>query len=261
MNLIRFSIRWSGWRTALRQSSLLMVGLGLFWIVPLYIRPSIASAEDAADTSWQADDAGTGSDADASDTPAADTPDASATDEDTTAAAPADGADSSDGSNTPDTPDTPDGSSSAAKPRPTAPPPEDRDWIAAWVSDLKQSSDRWIQVILSEQRLIAWEGDKQVFSTSVSTGRDGDWTPTGVYNIEEKFKTARMQGDGYDIPNVPYVMYFFGSYAIHGTFWHHNFGTPVSRGCINLEDDQAAWLFYWASEGTPVIVQDESQLE
>lgn len=139
--------------------------------------------------------------------------------------------------------------------RPTAPPPEPTEWIAAWVSDLRQSDDKWIQVILSEQRLVAWEGDTVVFSAPVSTGRAGDWTPTGVYNVETKYKTAEMQGDGYDMPNVPYVMYFFGSYAIHGAYWHHNFGTPVSRGCINLDDTQAAWLFYWASVGTPVVVQ------
>jgi lipoprotein-anchoring transpeptidase ErfK/SrfK len=62
-----------------------------------------------------------------------------------------------------------------------------------------------------------------------------------------------MSGPGYWLPNVPYVMYFFGAYAIHGTYWHNNFGRPMSHGCINLSTPAAAWLFSWASIGTPVV--------
>jgi lipoprotein-anchoring transpeptidase ErfK/SrfK len=136
-----------------------------------------------------------------------------------------------------------------------APPAEPTEWIAAWVDDLKQSNERWIQVDLSAQQLIAWEGNTSVFSAPVSTGREGDWTPPGVYAVETKYDKAWMQGDDYDIPNVPYVMYFFGSYAIHGAYWRDSFGTPASRGCVSMEVDRAAWLFSWASEGTHVVVQ------
>lgn len=135
-------------------------------------------------------------------------------------------------------------------------PPAPTEFIAAWIADLQQSDDRWIQVDLSDQKLIAWEGDIPIYSAIVSTGRAGDWTPPGVYAVETKYRVTSMQGEGYNIPDVPYVMYFFGSYAIHGVYWHDNFGAPASRGCVGLEPEQAAWLFDWASEGTRVIVQE-----
>ncbi|MFM7424161.1 MAG: L,D-transpeptidase [Elainella sp.] len=126
--------------------------------------------------------------------------------------------------------------------------------------DLQQSSEQWIQIDLSEQRLTAWEGDTPVFSTEVSTGRISDSTPVGVYAVQEKYRTARMQGESqgktYDIPDVPYTMYFSGSYAIHGAYWHDQFGDPVSSGCINVPIEGAAWLFDWAGVGTSVVVQD-----
>lgn len=137
---------------------------------------------------------------------------------------------------------------------------ESSEWITASVQDLKQSSQQWIQIDLDAQRLTAWEGDTPVFSTVVSTGRVSDQTPAGVYSIQDKYRTARMQGEHqgatYDIPDVPYTMYFSGSYAIHGAYWHDDFGTPVSSGCINMPVDSAAWLFNWAGVGTSVIVQN-----
>lgn len=137
--------------------------------------------------------------------------------------------------------------------------PDNAEWVSAWVEDLKQSTEAWIQIDLSDQRLIAWEGNTPVFSVTVSTGRASnmeDITPTGVYAIENKYRTARMQGETYDIPDVPYTMYFSGSYAIHGAYWHDNFGSPVSSGCINVPVEQAAWLFNWATIGTRVVVQN-----
>ncbi len=133
---------------------------------------------------------------------------------------------------------------------------QDSEWIQSSISDLENSSQQWIQIDLSEQRLTAWEGDTPIFSSSVSTGRADEATPTGVYEIQAKYRTARMQGDNYDIPDVPYTMYFSGSYAIHGAYWHNNFGTPVSSGCINVPIQDAAWLFDWASTGTTVVVQN-----
>ena len=60
--------------------------------------------------------------------------------------------------------------------------------------------------------------------------------------------------DYYNLPGVPWVMYFAGANAIHGTYWHHNFGTPMSHGCINLTIDDAKWFYDWAEIGTPVIL-------
>lgn len=134
--------------------------------------------------------------------------------------------------------------------------PDYTEWIEASINNLQHSSQRWIQVDLSNQQLTAWEGNTPVFSSTVSTGRASDATPTGVYEIQAKYRTARMQGNNYDIPDVPYTMYFSGSYAIHGAYWHDDFGAPISSGCINLPIQDAAWLFDWAGTGTTVVVQN-----
>lgn len=128
-------------------------------------------------------------------------------------------------------------------------------WVAAWVEDLRHSNERWIQVNIGEQRLIAWEGDTQVYSVTVSTGRAEEPTLPGVFTIQEKQERAWMQGENYEIPNVPYTMYYSGNYAIHGTYWHNQFGSAISNGCINVPVAQAEWLFNWASIGTPIIIE------
>lgn len=119
---------------------------------------------------------------------------------------------------------------------------------------LKQSSERWIEVNIATQRLIAWEGGVPVYAVIISTGTDDHPTPPGTFTIQSKHRTARMQGDDYDVPDVPFTMYYYGGYAIHGAYWHHRFGTPVSHGCVNVAVDHAEWLFNWASVGTPVVV-------
>ncbi len=119
---------------------------------------------------------------------------------------------------------------------------------------LRQSADRWIEVNISTQRLIAWEGNVPVYAVVVSTGTDEHPTLTGSFAIQSKYRTARMRGADYDVPDVPFTMYYSGGYAIHGAYWHHRFGTPVSHGCVNVAVDHAEWLFDWASIGTPVVV-------
>jgi lipoprotein-anchoring transpeptidase ErfK/SrfK len=122
------------------------------------------------------------------------------------------------------------------------------------IQTLKRGQDRWIEIDLSTQRLIAWEGKTWVSAVIVSTGKASTPTPTGVFDIYVKYRTARMQGDDYDIPDVPHVMYFSGGYGFHGAYWHKSFGTPVSHGCINLAPDKARWLYNFASVGTPVVI-------
>jgi LysM repeat protein len=112
---------------------------------------------------------------------------------------------------------------------------------------------RWIDVNLSTQRLTAYQGRTAVFSTLVSTGVAGRRTPVGRFAVRTKLRAQTMSGPGYYLPNVPYVMYFAGANAIHGTYWHKNFGHPMSHGCVNLPTPAAAWLYNWASIGTPVI--------
>lgn len=127
--------------------------------------------------------------------------------------------------------------------------------VSAKVKRLKNSNKRWIQVDLSEQRLITWEGNKPVFGVIVSTGKKDTPTPTGVFNIYTKLEKTRMKGEDYDIEDVPHTMYYQGSYGIHGAFWHKSFGTPVSRGCVNVAPNHAKKIFNWASVGTTVVVQ------
>ena len=113
---------------------------------------------------------------------------------------------------------------------------------------------RWIDVNLSTQSVYAYEGETVVNSFVVSTGTWMTPTVTGKYKIWIKFKSTSMSGPGYYLPNVPYVMYFYKGYGLHGTYWHNNFGTPMSHGCVNLRTSDAEWLYNWASVGTVVNV-------
>lgn len=128
--------------------------------------------------------------------------------------------------------------------------------IATRMYDLQQSSQRWIQIDLSTQRLIAWEGGNPVRAVIVSTGRDETPTLTGTFEVQSMHRVARMQGEDYDIPDVPFVMYYSGNYGIHGAYWHNQFGVPMSHGCVNVAVDHAEWLFNWAEMGTPVVVHE-----
>ncbi|MDZ8261754.1 L,D-transpeptidase [Nostoc sp. ChiQUE01b] len=117
------------------------------------------------------------------------------------------------------------------------------------------SQPRWIEIDLSEQRLRAWQGDKLVHSYRISGGKRSTPTPIGRFRINSKYRIHRMRGRGYNIPDVPYTMYFYRGYAIHGAYWHNRFGTPVSHGCVNLPVKQARNLYNWASTGTLVVVR------
>jgi lipoprotein-anchoring transpeptidase ErfK/SrfK len=126
--------------------------------------------------------------------------------------------------------------------------------VAAPPSGGVGSGIRWIDVNLSQQMVYAYEGDTLVNSFLTSTGTWQYPTVTGSYKIYVKYLSTRMTGPGYDLPNVPYTMYFYKSYGVHGTYWHHNFGTPMSHGCVNLSIPDAEWLYYWASVGTVVNI-------
>ncbi|MFS0513343.1 L,D-transpeptidase [Nostoc sp. UIC 10607] len=127
--------------------------------------------------------------------------------------------------------------------------------IAQTIQTLQKSEKRWIQIDLSKQRLIAWEGDRVVYGSAISSGKKSTPTLIGTFNIQSKLKTTRMRGRGYDVPNVPHAMFYQGNYGIHGAYWHKRFGTPVSHGCVNLAPKHAKWIFEWASVGTPVVIQ------
>ncbi len=128
-----------------------------------------------------------------------------------------------------------------------------------------QPGERWIDVNLSQQTVVAFEGETPKYATLISSGKKSSIkekdhrTPTGTWRIYVKHLTDTMDGDGtaagdlpYSIEDVPYVMYFHKSYALHGAFWHANYGVEMSHGCINLAPLDAKYLFFFA---TPVLVQ------
>ena len=116
------------------------------------------------------------------------------------------------------------------------------------------TGDRWIDVNLSAQRVTAYVGNTPVHSTLASTGLAATPTVAGQYRIYVKYVSTLMTGPGYYLPNVPYTMYFYRGYGLHGTYWHSNFGYPMSHGCVNLPTAEAEWFFNWASVGTLVNI-------
>ncbi|KXK13511.1 MAG: ErfK/YbiS/YcfS/YnhG family protein [Chloroflexi bacterium OLB14] len=114
----------------------------------------------------------------------------------------------------------------------------------------------WFDVDLSDQRMYAYEGDTLVNTFVVSTGTWQTPTVTGRFKVWIKLKSAPMSGPGYYLPDVPYIMYFYGDYGIHGTYWHNNFGVPMSHGCVNLSIPDAEWAYNFAVVGTVVNVHE-----
>ena len=118
------------------------------------------------------------------------------------------------------------------------------------------SEEKWIEVDLTEQRVRARKGNQIVYEFPMSSGKFAH-TPTGEYRIWYKVKYTKMEGGVkgtgtyYYLPNVPYVMFFNQGYGFHGTYWHNNFGTPMSHGCVNLSISNAEKLFYWAGPALP----------
>ena len=112
-----------------------------------------------------------------------------------------------------------------------------------------------IVVVLHEQKVYAYENGEVVHSALASTGTARYPTPVGQYRIYVKYMSTLMRGPGYYLPNVPYAMYFYGGYGLHGTYWHKNFGHPMSHGCVNLPTAEARWFYEWAPVGTFVTVK------
>jgi lipoprotein-anchoring transpeptidase ErfK/SrfK len=124
------------------------------------------------------------------------------------------------------------------------------------------AGERWIDVDIGSQALVAFEGQKPVYATIVSTGRRSSdpekdhTTVLGTFRIREKHVTTTMDDDGasdgtYRIEDVPWVMYFEKSFALHGAFWHSSFGRERSHGCVNLTPHDARHLFGWAGPSLP----------
>jgi len=128
-------------------------------------------------------------------------------------------------------------------------------------------ADKSVVVTLSRQSLSAYEGKTEVFRTRIASGRNyfgpdgstvGNLTPAGALPIWSKRASRHMTGgtatNGYDLPGVPWVSYFSGNgAAMHGTYWHNDYGTPKSAGCLNLRPENAKWLFRWTQPEVPYM--------
>ncbi|QAT82711.1 ErfK/YbiS/YcfS/YnhG family protein [Corallococcus coralloides] len=114
---------------------------------------------------------------------------------------------------------------------------------------------RWLDVDLEAQTLIAYEGDRPVYATLISSGKPGTDTPEGLFRIWVKFAEADMTGTmgkaSYRVATVPWTMFFEGDFALHTAYWHDRFGEPVSHGCINLAPKDARALYGWTTPEVP----------
>jgi len=150
------------------------------------------------------------------------------------------------------------------------------------------TANKRIEIDLTNQRLYAYEDNNLVYNFLISSGK---WarTPTGTFQIWTKLRYSKMEGGSkaintyYYLPNVPFTMYFYNDatpksrgFSLHGTYWHSNFGHPMSHGCINMKTEEAEQIYYWAlpdlqgkksiyasadNPGTPVTIYGEAVWE
>jgi lipoprotein-anchoring transpeptidase ErfK/SrfK len=125
-----------------------------------------------------------------------------------------------------------------------------------------KNGEKWIDVNITKQVLVAYEGTKAVYATLVSSGEAGLGDPEtsksskrGIFRIHTKYISTTMDsdivGEEFELRDVPYVQYFEGGYALHGSYWHDGFGQPKSHGCINLAPEDARRLFFWSEPQLP----------
>lgn len=125
-----------------------------------------------------------------------------------------------------------------------------------------KNGEKWIDINITKQTLVLYEGTTAVYATLVSTGEAGledaestTATQRGIFRIHTKFVTATMDsdvvGEEFELRDVPYVQYFEKGYALHGAYWHDRFGTPKSHGCINLAPEDARRIFFWTEPALP----------
>jgi hypothetical protein len=121
---------------------------------------------------------------------------------------------------------------------------------------------RWIDVSIARQVLLAYEGTRPAYATLISSGEAGMGDPEtsksttrGIFRIHTKHLTTTMAskvvGEEFELKDIPYVQYFEEGYALHAAYWHDDFGTPRSHGCINLAPEDARWLFTWTEPQLP----------
>ncbi|HEX6765811.1 MAG TPA: L,D-transpeptidase [Polyangiaceae bacterium] len=125
-----------------------------------------------------------------------------------------------------------------------------------------KNGERWLDVNITKQTLVAYDGERPIFATLISTGEAGledhertTATKRGIFRIHTKYVTATMSsdevGEEFELRDVPYVQFFEEGYALHGAYWHDRFGTPKSHGCINLSPEDARRLFFFTEPALP----------
>lgn len=130
----------------------------------------------------------------------------------------------------------------------------DADQMRRWTTMERPADVRddeaWLDIDLDQQMLALRRGDDEVFVTLISSGNYKHATPVGIFRLESKWAWADMRSrpdapedENYHVEGVPWVQYFRGRYALHGTFWHNRFGRRTSHGCINLSAHDARWVY------------------
>jgi len=137
--------------------------------------------------------------------------------------------------------------------------PDITGWVATKHTELFARAEKWIEVDLSAQTLIAWNDRMEDRRLTISSGKPGFRTPLGTFSISRKIPARRtvatVNGEHWDIPGVPWVMVFrSGGYYFHGVYWHNDFGAAVSHGCVTLGVPDAEWLYEWTPPGAPVWI-------
>lgn len=158
---------------------------------------------------------------------------------------------------------TPDPNSMTENNQVATPSPETDDYYSSLFAyswkipeEAAGGSTFWIEVNLRDQMLYAYRGDQIINAFLVSTGAGLTPTVTGTYKIYAKYNKYNMTGPDYEYPDVPYTLFFYKGYSIHGTYWHNYFGTPMSWGCVNMKTEEATWIYENAPVGTYVFIHN-----
>ena len=132
-------------------------------------------------------------------------------------------------------------------------PKEDNTSVVLGSHTASDGTEKWIEVDISDQKLYAWEGNRKIYDFAISSGRPGYDTVQGEFRVWRKVRSqtyrggSKARGDYYYLPNVPYSVFFHEGYAIHGAYWHNDFGIKRrSSGCVNLSISNAEKIYNWA---------------
>lgn len=119
-----------------------------------------------------------------------------------------------------------------------------------------EPGERWVDLDLDRQVLVAYEGELPVYATLVSSGTKKTPTTTGIFRVWIKFAETDMNGqmadeEAYSVATVPWTQFYAKDLALHTTYWHDKLGLPRSHGCVNLAPIDARFLYFWSAPDVP----------